>query len=180
MSVLNRGMEIPSESCLFALPLKVRDYECDLQGIVNNANYLHYLEHARHEFLSEMGVSFAEFHLRGIDFVVSHAEMDYKAPLHSGDWFEVRLWLKKKGVRWYFFQEIWRTQEPRPAGEVSEPSAADGAVSQAAAVPEPGKGKTLCVRAKVVSVATGKGLPKDFPELEKIFAQAYPSRSLNF
>ena len=42
------------------LTLKVRDYECDLQGIVNNANYQHYLEHARHEFLLSLGVSFAQ------------------------------------------------------------------------------------------------------------------------
>ena len=36
---------------IYELPMKVRDYECDLQGIVNNANYQHYLEHTRHEFL---------------------------------------------------------------------------------------------------------------------------------
>ena len=44
------------------LEMKVRDYECDLQGIVNNANYQHYLEHTRHEFLTSVGVSFAALH----------------------------------------------------------------------------------------------------------------------
>lgn len=44
---------------IYELPMKVRDYECDLQGIVNNANYQHYLEHTRHEFLLSAGVSFA-------------------------------------------------------------------------------------------------------------------------
>ena len=52
------------------LKMKVRDYECDLQGIVNNANYQHYLEHARHEFLLERGISFADMHARVIDAVV--------------------------------------------------------------------------------------------------------------
>ena len=33
------------EKYIYELTLKVRDYECDLQGIVNNANYQHYLEH---------------------------------------------------------------------------------------------------------------------------------------
>ncbi len=44
---------------IYELHMKVRDYECDLQGIVNNANYQHYLEHTRHEFLLSAGVSFA-------------------------------------------------------------------------------------------------------------------------
>jgi len=39
------------ENYRFKLNFEVRDYECDLSGIVNNAVYLHYLEHARHELL---------------------------------------------------------------------------------------------------------------------------------
>ena len=26
---------------IFSFPMRVRDYECDIQGIVNNANYFH-------------------------------------------------------------------------------------------------------------------------------------------
>ena len=32
----------------FTHEMKVRDYECDLQGIVNNANYQPFMEHSRH------------------------------------------------------------------------------------------------------------------------------------
>ena len=54
---------------IFDLNMKGRDYECDLQGIVNNANYQHYIEHTRHEFLLSRGISFAELHEKGIDAV---------------------------------------------------------------------------------------------------------------
>ena len=59
------------EKYIYELKMKVRDYECDLQGIVNNANYQHYIEHTRHEFLLSAGISFAQLHEQGIDAVVA-------------------------------------------------------------------------------------------------------------
>ena len=41
---------------IYELKMAVRDYECDLQGIVNNANYQHYTEHTRHMFLRSCGI----------------------------------------------------------------------------------------------------------------------------
>lgn len=61
----------------FTLEFSVRDYECDLQGIVNNANYQHYLEHARHEFLVSKNISFAGLHKEGTDLIVTRIEIDY-------------------------------------------------------------------------------------------------------
>ena len=56
---------------IYELKMKVRDYECDLQGIVNNANYQHYLEHTRHEFLLAHDISFSRLHEQGTDAVVA-------------------------------------------------------------------------------------------------------------
>ena len=57
--------------------MEVRDYECDIEGIVNNANYLHYMEHTRHLFLKECGLSFAEMHNKGVDiFLDALARME--------------------------------------------------------------------------------------------------------
>lgn len=68
---------------------KVRDYECDQQGIVNNAVYLNYLEHARHEYLETKGLSFSELTKQGLHLVVSEVSIKYKDSLRAGDIFSV-------------------------------------------------------------------------------------------
>lgn len=98
---------------VFELPIKVRDYEVDVEGIVNNANYLHYLEHTRHEFCEQMGFSFSQMRLEGIDPVLSRAEIDYILPLRSGMTMLSRLWLERKGPRFIFHQDIF-TADERP------------------------------------------------------------------
>ena len=92
---------------------KVRDYECDLQGIVNNANYQHYVEHARHEFLLSRNISFADLHDQGIDCVVSGIEMRFKVPLRSRDEYIVRTNVKKEGIRYIFLQDIYRANDDK-------------------------------------------------------------------
>jgi acyl-CoA thioester hydrolase len=94
------------------LEFLVRDYECDLQGIVNNAVYLNYLEHARHQFLKSIGIDFAQLHQAGTELVVSRIEVDYKFPLTSGDRFVVNTHLRGEGrVRFAFDQDIFRLPE---------------------------------------------------------------------
>ena len=93
--------------------MKVRDYECDLQGIVNNANYQHYLEHTRHEFLTSTGMSFARLHEEGIDPVVARLTMAFKTPLKSGDEFLSKLYLKKEGIKYVFYQDIIRSTDEK-------------------------------------------------------------------
>ena len=90
---------------IYELEMKVRDYECDLQGIVNNANYQHYLEHTRHEFLTSVGVSFAALHEQGVDPVVARINMAFKTPLKSGDEFVSKLYMKKEGIKYVFYQD---------------------------------------------------------------------------
>ena len=70
---------------IFETVMEVRDYECDIEGIVNNANYLHYTEHTRHLFLKKCGLSFAEMHLKGEDAVVARMNLQYKTPLRCQD-----------------------------------------------------------------------------------------------
>lgn len=97
----------------YELKFKVRDYECDLQGIVNNANYQHYIEHTRHEFLLDAGISFADMHEKGIDAVVARLNMAFKTPLRSQDEFVCRLRIKKEGIKYVFYQDIYRLPDEK-------------------------------------------------------------------
>ena len=97
----------------FELEFKVRDYECDLQGIVNNSVYQNYLEHARHEFLLSIGLDFADLFQRGIVAVVARVDLAYKTPLKSGDRFVVRLRVEHEGVKYLFYQDIYRLADEK-------------------------------------------------------------------
>jgi acyl-CoA thioester hydrolase len=122
---------MPETNNIFSLEFIVRDYECDLQGVVNNANYQHYLEHARHEFLISKGISFFDLHEKGIDLIVTKVEIDYKFPLRSRDKFIVTVNIKREGnARLVFVQDIYRVPDDK-----------------------------LIVHAQVTGVATKKGRP---------------------
>jgi acyl-CoA thioester hydrolase len=90
---------------------KVRDYECDQQGIVNNAVYMNYFEHARHEYLDQVGLSFKALVDQGIFLMVTEAKLQYKRPLRAGETFVVhsRPVLASK-FRLVFEQEIVNAQ----------------------------------------------------------------------
>ncbi len=96
----------------YELIFSVRDYECDLQGIVNNAVYLNYLEHTRHQYLLNKNIDFAKLHNEGIDLVVSRIEIDYKYSLTSDDKFVVKVNTYKEGnLRLVFEQDIYKLPE---------------------------------------------------------------------
>jgi acyl-CoA thioester hydrolase len=119
------------DSHLYNLKFVVRDYECDLQGVVNNANYQHYLEHARHQFLISKGISFVQLHDEGVDLIVTKVEIEYKFPLRSSDEFMVTVEIQREGnARILFVQDIFRLPDLK-----------------------------LVVKAKVTGVATKKGRP---------------------
>lgn len=100
---------------LFKLEFEVRDYECDLEGIVNNAVYMNYLEHARHSYLKSRGFGFAALIERGIHLVVIRIEADYLYPLRSGNTFYVTVKLERiSRLRFGFLQDIFRLPDGKP------------------------------------------------------------------
>ena len=98
---------------IFSLEMKVRDYECDIQGVVNNANYQHYMEHARHEFLESLGVAFGKLHDEGIDLMVAKITIEYKRPLRCGDRFAVCINMQRKGAKMVIMQDIYNLADDK-------------------------------------------------------------------
>ncbi|HAD04998.1 MAG: 4-hydroxybenzoyl-CoA thioesterase [Desulfuromonadales bacterium GWC2_61_20] len=119
--------------------MAVRDYECDLQGVVNNAVYQNYLEHARHEYLKSVGIDFAALAAQKINLVVVRVELDFKASLTSGDRFVVEVRPEKLSpVRIGFRQAIYRLPD-----------------------------RKLAIQAQVIGTALNqRGRPQVLPELE--------------
>ncbi|MDR0750554.1 MAG: acyl-CoA thioesterase [Tannerellaceae bacterium] len=96
---------------IYKLTLKVRDYECDLQGVVNNSNYQRYMEHTRHEFLESLGENFGAMHDKGIDAFVSRVDIRFKVALRSGDSCISCLNVLKEGPKLVFYQDIYRASD---------------------------------------------------------------------
>jgi acyl-CoA thioester hydrolase len=89
--------------------LKVRTYECDSYGHVNNANYLNYLEYARYELLKDIGFDYEKAINAGYGVFIARIEIDYKRPAVTDDLLTIRTWPIKKGaVSGTFAQEIRR------------------------------------------------------------------------
>jgi len=126
----------------FKLDLEVRDYECDMEGIVNNAVYMNYLEHARHAFLKHKGFDFAALIQKDIHLVVIRIEADYLYPLRSGDRFYVTASMERiSKLRFGFLQNIFRLSDDKSI-----------------------------LKAKVIGTSlTIEGRPKYFEDLERLF-----------
>jgi acyl-CoA thioester hydrolase len=122
--------------------MEVRDYECDIEGIVNNANYVHYCEHTRHLFLQQCGLSFAEMHEKGVDAVVARMKLEYKVPLRPDDEFYSRLWLEKQGIKYIFHQDLFRASD-----------------------------EALCFRGEIILVCLVNGQLSNSEEYDKAFAK---------
>lgn len=93
----------------YKLQLQVRDYEVDSEGIVNNAEYLHYMEHTRHEFCKLAGYTFRQMQADGLTPVVTKIEIEYKRPLGLSDEMVSCLNISRRGPLYIFKQDIFTT-----------------------------------------------------------------------
>ena len=107
-------------SMVFSLDFKVRDYELDQYGVVNNAVYLNYLEHARHEFLHGIGIDPALVARSGQSLALSEIRVTYRSSLRSREQFRVDVSIGEiRGARVAIRQRITALPDGRPVLEAN-------------------------------------------------------------
>jgi acyl-CoA thioester hydrolase len=93
----------------FAAYFRVRHYEADALGHVNNAAYLHYLEQAAIEHSAAVGYPLRRYPEMGTLFMVRRHEIDYLRPTSPGDVLEVVTWAAEiRGPRTVRTYEVYR------------------------------------------------------------------------
>ena len=90
--------------------MEIRIYyeDTDCGGVVYYANYLKYFERARTHYLEERGLSVAELRDGGTQFMVVHAELDYRSPGRYGETLVIETTLASVSQASFTFAHVLR------------------------------------------------------------------------
>lgn len=117
---MNKALRTPHsgwiEEALHHLPIRIYYQDTDVSGIVYHAQYLHFFERARTEFLRTIGISQKTLDRHNPDayaaFAVRDMQLEFLKPALLDDSLVVRTKLTNlKGVSCTIGQEIWRGED---------------------------------------------------------------------
>ena len=96
----------------FETILKVRTYECDFYGHVNNATFLNYCEYARVEFLHFLGYNLENLKQKGFVLPIVKIEIEYKEPVFADEVLKLKIeWISRGRSSSTFKQDIIRQRD---------------------------------------------------------------------
>jgi acyl-CoA thioester hydrolase len=85
--------------------LRVRTYECDAYGHVNNAVYLNYLEFARDHWLQDHGLDYQALVAAGTGIFVAEAKLVYQSPALPGEELTITTVPEDSGAAWVVLRQ---------------------------------------------------------------------------
>ncbi len=73
---------------------KVLYYETDMMGVTHHANYIHWMEEARVDFMDQLGFPYTRMEIEGVSSPVIAVSCEYKKPCTFGDEITVTVTVK--------------------------------------------------------------------------------------
>lgn len=138
--------------------LKVRFYECDLYGHVNNTNYLRYMQVASFEASAAAGYDMDRYAEMQRMWHVHATDIEYLRPLKYGDTVEVKTWIadfRKVTSRRVYELRLQQT------GEVVAKASTDWAFLDA------GTSRPAVIPSDLLQAFFPEGVPAEHPAREK-------------
>jgi acyl-CoA thioester hydrolase len=97
-------------SLIYKTTFRVRHYECDAYGHLNNANYLRYMEQAAIEASAAVGYDDARYAALGTHWLIHETDIEYLLPLLAGEAVVVTTWVadfrRVRSLRRYEFTRV--------------------------------------------------------------------------
>ena len=96
---------------------KVQYYETDMMGVVHHANYIHWMEEARIDFMDRMGFPYKRMEAEGVLSPVKSIQVNYLKPCTFGDEVDVTVGVKEfNGVVITMMYDMRVNDEPAFSG----------------------------------------------------------------
>lgn len=103
----------------FAVRVRVRGYELDMNGHLNQAVYMQYGEHARWELLRAAGISAEALTGAGVGPIVLELTIRFRNELRDGDEVDVTCTYRPKGTKTFTVEHELRRADGTVAAEIT-------------------------------------------------------------
>lgn len=148
---------------------RVRYYECDANGHLNNANYLRYMQETAFDATAAAGYSAERYHEFGGTWLARASQIEFLLPLKYNDQIQVKTWLadfQRVSCRRLYEFNIPGT------GELAARAYTDWAYIDTQ------NGKPARIPEEMISAFFPEGVPREFPKRERIPEQPAPPEDI--